>query len=424
VGWVEDVNTVAFASDARVKGGAMTRAGCAAILCAYELAMAERAPIIGLWQSGGAQVREGVSSLHAVGQLFHAMTNASGVVPQISVVLGPAAGGAAYGSALTDIVIMSGAGRVFVTGPDVVRGATGEEVDMAGLGGPDVHSRHSGVAHIVENTGHEAIDAARRLVGLLCSQGQVRCAAVDDIDFSNFLPGSTRRAYDVRPLVKLLLDEPGVELQPRWAPNIVTTLGRLGGRTVGIVANNPLRLAGCLDSLSAEKAARFVRMCDAFGIPMIVIVDVPGYLPGVKQEWGGIVRRGAKLLHAFAGCTVPRLTLITRKAYGGAYIAMNSRCLGATTVLAWPTAEIAVMDSTAAVRLVHRRLLALLPDDERADEEARLTIEHESLSGGLDRVIETGALDAVIAPELTRSTLARLLSGALCVRGERGNTPL
>jgi len=423
-GHVGGVCTIAFASDVRVKGGAMTAIGCEMILRAYDLALQKGAPIIGLWHSGGAAVQEGVASLDAVGRVFAAMTRASGVVPQISVVLGPAAGGAAYGPALTDVVIMSDAGRIFVTGPDVVRNVTGEDVDMAGLGGPVVHGKHSGVVHVVVDTQHEAIDSARRLVGLMCAQGRVQVAGIPDADFAGRLPASARRAYDVHPLLDALLDEPGMELQPKWAPNILTTLGRLGGRTVGVVANNPLRLAGCLDSLSAEKAARFVRMCDAFGIPLIALVDVPGYLPGISQEWGGVVRRGAKLLHAFAGCSVPRLTLITRKAYGGAYIAMNGRCLGATKVFAWPTAKIAVMNSVAAVRVVHRRQLALLPDDARADAEMRLAAQHELLSSGLEQSIELGVLDAVIPQERTRSVLAKALVDASCVRGSRGNTPL
>ncbi len=233
----------------------------------------------------------------------------------------------------------------------------------ARLGGPEPHSRRSGVVHVVTPTHEEALAQARRLALLLGRQGTMDPALAQAVDASGtdlagLLPDSPRRAYDVHPLVAGLLDEPGVELHPRWAPNVVTELGRLGGRTVGVLANNPLRLGGCLDATSAEKAARFVRMCDAFGAPLVVLVDVPGYLPGVSQEWDGVVRRGAKLLHAFAECRVPRVTLVTRKAYGGAYIAMNSRALGATRVFAWPDAEVAVMGAVAAVRILHRRTLA------------------------------------------------------------------
>ena len=238
------------------------------------------------------------------------------------------------------------------------------------------------------------------------------------------LPESVRRAYDVHPLVAGLLDEPGIELHPRWAPNVVTTLGRLAGRTVGVIANNPLRLGGCLDATSAEKAARFVRMCDSFGVPLVVLVDVPGYLPGVGQEWDGVVRRGAKLLHAFAEATVPRVTLVTRKAYGGAYIAMNSRALGATRVFAWPGAEIAVMGPVAAIRILHRRTLADVPADQLQETEAKLAAEHQQEAGGLDRARELGVIDEVIDPAATRAALARAIAAAPQARGQHGNIPL
>ncbi|HEX6472685.1 MAG TPA: carboxyl transferase domain-containing protein [Streptosporangiaceae bacterium] len=424
-GRIEGVPVVAFASDARVQGGAMSADGCERIVHAYDVAVRERIPIIGLWHSGGARLTEGAQSLHGVGRVFAAMTHASGVVPQISVVLGPAAGGAAYGPALTDIVILSESGRIFVTGPDVVRSVTGEDVDMEQLGGPAPHARN-GVAHIVARTDEEAYLAARQLAVLLGHQGRLRPGEVHEKDFAALLPESARRAYDVHQLVDRLLDPggAGVELHPRWAPNMVTALGRLGGRTIGVLANNPIRLGGCLDAAAAEKAARFVRMCDSFGVPLVVLVDVPGYLPGVSQERDGIVRRGAKLLHAFAESTVPRVTLITRKSYGGAYIAMNSRALGATRVLAWPTAEIAIMGAPAAVRILHRRTLAAAPADERPALEARLAEEHERTAGGLDRAIDVGVVDEVIAPEETRGAIARVLAGAAPARGRHGNIPL
>ena len=328
-GRIDGLPVVAFASDATVQGGAMGSEGCEHIVTAYEAAMLAGVPIVGIWHSGGARLREGVESLDAVGRIFAAMTHASGRIPQISVVLGPAAGGAAYGPALTDLVILGPAGRVFVTGPEVVRSVTGEDVDMLRLGGPEPHGRRSGVVHVITDSDRDALDRARELVGLLARPvTPARSRPVEDRDLSALLPESAKRAYDVHPLVDGLLDEPGIELQPKWAPNVTITLGRLGGRTVGVIANNPLRLGGCLDASSAEKAARFVRMCDAFGVPLVVLTDVPGYLPGVGQEWDGVVRRGAKLLHAFAEATVPRVTVVTRKAYGGAYIAMNSRALG------------------------------------------------------------------------------------------------
>ena len=228
----------------------------------------------------------------------------------------------------------------------------------------------------------------------------------------------------MHPLITGLLDEPGIELHPRWAPNVVTTLGRLAGRTVGVIANNPLRLGGCLDATSAEKAARFVRMCDAFGVPLVVVVDVPGYLPGVGQEWDGVVRRGAKLLHAFAEATVPRVTLVTRKAYGGAYIAMNSRALGATRVFAWPGAEVAVMGAVAAVRILHRRTLADVPVERRHEAEAELAAEHEREAGGLPRAIALGVVDEIVEPADTRAALARAIAEAPARRGQHGNIPL
>ncbi|GLW07920.1 putative propionyl-CoA carboxylase beta chain 6 [Microtetraspora sp. NBRC 13810] len=424
MGRVEGVPVVVFCSDARFQGGAMGSEGCEHIVHAYDVAVRERVPVIGIWHSGGARLAEGVESLHAVGRVFAAMTKASGVVPQLSVVVGPAAGGAAYGPALTDIVILADQGRIFVTGPDVVRSVTGEVIDMAALGGPEPHSKRSGVVHVVTKTESEALLQARRLAVLLGHQGRIRAAEVEDIDFSDLLPESARRAYDVKPLVKGLLDEPGVELHAKWAPNIVTTLGRLGGRTVGVIANNPMRLGGCLDATSAEKAARFVRMCDAFGVPLVVLVDVPGYLPGVGQEHDGVVRRGAKLLHAFAEASVPRVTLITRKAYGGAYIAMNSRSLGATKVFAWPTAEVAVMGAVAAVRVLKRRELAAATEEERPALEARLAEEHEKVSGDLGRAVDLGVIDEVIEPATTRSAVAKVLAQATPARGAHGNIPL
>jgi acetyl-CoA/propionyl-CoA carboxylase carboxyl transferase subunit len=422
-GLVHGVSAVAFASDARVQGGAMGTAGCATIVAAYSEAMARGVPIVGLWHSGGARLAEGVASLHAVGTVFAAMTQASGRVPQISVVLGPAAGGAAYGPALTDIVILSGQGRIFVTGPDVVRSVTGEDVDMERLGGPEPHSRRSGVVHIVTSTDADALDRARELAAMLSDQGKIAEDA-EERDLSGLLPDSARRAYDVHLLTGRLLDTPGVELHPRWAPNIVTILGRLAGRTVGVVASNPMRLGGCLDAASAEKAARFVRMCDAFGVPLVVLVDVPGYLPGVGQEWDGVVRRGAKLLHAFAEATVPRVTLVTRKAYGGAYIAMNSRALGATRVYAWPGAEVAVMGAVAAIRILHRRTLASVPPEQLHEAETRLAAEHEATAGGLRRAVDLGVIDAIIEPSLTRLELARAIAQAPQLKGNHANIPL
>ncbi|GAA2577716.1 acyl-CoA carboxylase subunit beta [Dactylosporangium fulvum] len=423
-GQIDGTQVIAFASDATKMGGAMGDEGCRHIVDAIDTAVRERLPVLGLWHSGGARLAEGVVALDAVGQVFAAMVRASGRVPQISVVLGPAAGGAAYGPALTDIVVMSGAGRIFVTGPEVVRSVTGEQVDMERLGGPEPHGRRSGVVHVTTKDDESALARARELASLLGKQGRICPDDVADVDLGALLPAETNRAYDVKPLVKSLLDAPGVELHAKWAPNIVTTLGRFGGRTVGVIANNPLRLGGCLDAASAEKSARFVRMCDSLGVPLIVLVDVPGYLPGLGQEWDGVVRRGAKLLHAFAEAVVPRVTLVTRKAYGGAYIAMNSRSLGATAVFAWPNAEVAVMGASAAVNILHRKKLAAAQPEAREELRAQLIKEQIEVAGGVNRALEIGVIDDVVQPEETRRRIAGALAGAPAARGAHGNIPL
>ena len=385
-------------------------------------------PVVGIWHSGGARLQEGVASLDGVGRIFAATVRASGRIPQLSLVLGAAAGGAAYGPALTDIVIMGPGAKVFVTGPDVVRSVTGEECTADSLGGPDVHSRRSGVVHVTCDSEDEAVERTRAVAVLLADQRDI--GPVTGRELGELLPDNPRRAYDVRPLVKAVLDDEdeAVELHPRWAPNIVTVLGRLGGRTIGVVANNPLRRGGCLDATSAEKASRFVRMCDSFGVPLVVLVDVPGYLPGVGQEWEGVVRRGAKLLYAFSECTVPRVTVVTRKAYGGAYIAMNASSLGATAVYAWPTAQVAVMGAEAAVGILHRRKLAEVPAQRRPSVLAELTEEHIRTVGGIDRAVELGVVDAVVTPAATRGAVASALADALTRsrpdKNVHGNIPL
>jgi acetyl-CoA/propionyl-CoA carboxylase carboxyl transferase subunit len=424
-GTIEGAAAVAYATDATKMGGAMGADGCRHIVDAIDTAVRERVPVLGLWHSGGARLAEGVGALDSVGQVFAAMVRASGRVPQLSIVLGPAAGGAAYGPALTDVVVMGPGGRVFVTGPDVVRSVTGEAVDAERLGGPDTHGRRSGVVHVTAATDREALAYGRRLTDLLAQQGRFDLDQIGpDNDLRALLPDDAKRAYDVHPVLVGLLDGPPVELHPRWSPNVVTALGRLAGRTVGVIANNPMRLGGCLDSTSAEKAARFVRMCDSFGVPLVVLVDVPGYLPGVGQEWDGVVRRGAKLLHAFAEAVVPRVTMVTRKSYGGAYIAMNSHALGATAVYAWPDAEVAVMGASAAVGILHRRKLAAAPQEERATLHAQLAAEHEKIAGGVNRALEIGVVDAVIEPARTRRVLTETLAAAPPGRGAHGNIPL
>jgi len=436
-GEIDGTPAIAYVNDGTKMGGAMGMEGCRHIANTIDSAVRERVPVIGLWHSGGARLPEGVLALDGVGVVFAAMVRASGRVPQISVVLGPAAGGAAYGPALTDVVIMGGDGRIFVTGPEVVRSVTGEQVDMERLGGPEPHGRRSGVVHVTTKDDASAMAAAREVASLLGHQGRISVSDVaDDVDLGALLPAEAARAYDVKPLVKALLDPAPegdaegarlggpIELHAKWAPNIVTTLGRFGGRTVGVIANNPLRLGGCLDSASAEKAARFVRMCDALGVPLIVLVDVPGYLPGVGQEWDGVVRRGAKLLHAFAEAVVPRVTLVTRKSYGGAYIAMNSKALGATAVYAWPNAEIAVMGASAAVNILHRKKLAAAKPEDREALRAQLIEEQTRVAGGVERALEIGVVDEVLEPKETRRRIAEAIAAAPAARGAHGNIPL
>jgi acetyl-CoA/propionyl-CoA carboxylase carboxyl transferase subunit len=426
-GRIDGLPVYAYCTDATRMGGALGAAGADHIVDTIGAAVRDGVPVLGLWHSGGAKLADGVVSMDGMGRMFAAMIRASGQVPQLSVVLGPAAGAAAYGPALTDVIVMAGAARVFVTGPEVVRSVTGELIDMEALGGPGTHSRRSGVAHMVTDSEPEAYLTARRLVTLFARPGHFDLSRAGDSDEAyRLLPEQPRRAYDMHPLIRALVDDSTFdELQPHFARNVIVGLGRLAGRSVGVVANNPLRRGGCLDSLSAEKAARFVRMCDALGVPLVVLVDVPGYLPGVGQEWDGVVRRGAKLLYAFAESQVPRVTLVVRKSYGGAYIAMNSRSLGATAVYAWPGAEVAVMGAEAAVGILHRRKLAAAASpDEHESLRRSLIAEHERLSGGVRRALDLGVVDEEIDPARTRYMLARALAEAPLGRGRHGNIPL
>ncbi|GLY16550.1 propionyl-CoA carboxylase subunit beta [Kineosporia sp. NBRC 101677] len=433
-GEIDGVKVIAFCTDATRMGGALGQAGSDRIVEATDTAVAENCPVVGVWHSGGAKLADGVESMNGVGEMFAAMTRASGKVPQISVIVGPAAGAAAYGPALTDVVIMAPAARMFITGPDVVRSVTGQQIDMDGLGGPEAHGRRSGVSHVSAHDEADAYLRTRDLVALLGRPGHFTPEpGMPGEDLGALLPDSPRRAYDVHPIINAVLDpaehtrEAGsgfFELQAKWAPNVVTGLGRLGGGTVGVVATNPIRKGGCLDSISAEKASRFVRMCDALGIPLLVLVDVPGYLPGVGEEWNGVVRRGAKLLHAFAEASVPRVTLVTRKAYGGAYIAMNSRSLGATAYFAWPNAEIAVMGAQAAVEVLHRKKLAAVAPEGREALLAELVAQQEREAGGVNRALALGVLDEVVEPHDTRRKLIETFGAHPATRGQHKNIPL
>ena len=424
-GRIGDSDVLAFATDATVQGGALGEASCRAIAAVTDSAVRERVPVIGIWHSGGARLREGVSGLDAVGRVFAAQVRASGQVPQVSVVLGPAAGGAAYGPALTDVIVMGPQGRVLVTGPDVVRTVTGQDVDAERLGGPDTHSR-SGVVHLGADSEAQALQRARQLVDLLGRQGRIDLRRADGPDPGPLVPSEHRLAYDVRPVVQAVLDAGSfVELQEGWARNVVTGLGRLAGRTVGVVANNPIRMAGCLDATSGDKSGRFVQWCDGHGIPLVFLVDVPGYLPGVGQEDAGVVRRGAKLLHAYAASVVPRVTVVLRKSFGGAFIAMGSKGLGADAVFAWPGAQVDVMGASAAVEVLHRRELAAEPDPaRRAELVLRLSAAHEATTGGLARALGSGVVDEILAPHLTRRRLVETLAALPDGRGRHRNPPL
>lgn len=422
-GLVEGEPVVAYCMDARVMGGSLGSAEADTICAAIATAVHRGVPVIGIWHSGGAKLADGVDSMDGVGRMFAAMTAASGRVPQISVIVGPAAGAAAYGPALTDVVVMSGGGRAFVTGPEVIRSVTGEQVDMFTLGGPETHSRDSGVAHVVADSDEDALRRTRAIAGLLASSGREPVQAPTVRDPGTLVPTSARQVYDVLPVIEAIVDGPPEQLHEKWAPNVVVALGRIGGRPIGVVANNPLRMGGCLDSAAAEKAARFVRMCDGQGVPLLCLVDVPGYLPGLQHERSGVVRRGAKLLHAFAEASVPRFTVILRKAYGGAYIAMNSRALGADRVFAWTNAEVAVMGAEAAVGILHRKRLAGTPDEQLPDLRETL-VRQQREATTLDRAVSLGVVDAVIEPVETRTCVIDALAELPRTRGRHGNIPL
>ena len=442
-GRVDGTPAIAFATDATRKGGALGVDGCRRIVAAIATAVRERVPVAGLWHSGGARLAEGVIALDGVGQVFAAVVQASGRIPQISAVLGPAAGGAAYAPALTDIVVRSRAGRLFVTG-DATSTPAPPHTPPTGLttafGGPHPippqtretrgpqHDYHgSEVVHLTTPDDRTALDATRGLITLLGRQGRltpddIKPGASTGISLDSLIPADPGHTYDVKPVVRGLLDEPGTELHTDWAPNVTTTLGRFAGRTIGVIANNPHHLGGRFDAPGAEKAARFVRMCDSLGLPLIVLVDAPGHLPGSGHDWDGVIRRGAKLLHAFAEAVVPRVTLVTRRAYGGAYIAMNSRALGATAVYAWPHA-VATGVIGAAIDILHRRTLTATPPENRATLRDQLLRQHHIATGDIHHAVATGVIDAVITPTETRRRIAETFAAAPAGRGRPGPDP-
>jgi acetyl-CoA carboxylase carboxyltransferase component len=406
-----------YAQDRRVLGGSLGEAHADKIARTIQQAGRGGVPVVGINDSGGARIQEGVAALDGYGQVFRANVGASGRVPQLALILGPCAGGAVYSPALMDFTIMTDEAYMFLTGPRVVKAVTGEDVDARSLGGPEVHGERSGCAHFVVDDDEAAFTTARELLSYLPSSSSAPLPEVTPepplpVDLRDLVPVDGREPYDVRDVIAGLVDGGRfLEVQEHWARNLVIGFARVDGRTVGVVANQAKWLAGVLDLTASEKGARFVRFCDAFGIPLVVLVDVPGFLPGTAQESAGVIRKGAKLLHAFASATVPRVTVVLRKAFGGAYIVMNSRSLGADAVLAWPDAELAVMGAEGAADIIFRRTLEDEPD--RRDE---LVDHYRRDAMHVDLAARRGSVDEIVAPEETRDALAALLRS---LRGAR-----
>jgi propionyl-CoA carboxylase beta chain len=417
-----------FSQDFTVFGGSLSEAHAEKICKVMDLAMRTGVPIIGLNDSGGARIQEGVASLGGYAEIFLRNTLASGVVPQLSVILGPCAGGAVYSPAITDFTIMvDETSYMFVTGPEVVRAVTHETVDREQLGGASVHTSVSGVAHLRAADEAQALDAARRLLGYLPQNnlGEAPRVSTDDPvdradpELDSIVPAEADQPYDMHEVVARVIDRDSFfEIQPDWAANIIVGFARLDGRSIGVVAQQPSVLAGVLDINAAVKAARFVRTCDCFNVPLLTFVDVPGFLPGVAQEHGGIIRHGAKLLFAYAEATVPKLTVITRKAYGGAYDVMSSRHIRGDFNVAWPTAEIAVMGVEGAVNIIFKDEIARAGDPQA--ERARLVQRYEERFANPYIAAARGYVDAVIEPHETRPWLIRALE---FVAGKRDRNP-
>jgi propionyl-CoA carboxylase beta chain len=418
-GTIDGRQVCVFAQDFTVFGGSLGQVFGEKIVKVMDLAMKTGCPVIGINDSGGARIQEGVVSLGLYGEIFRRNVHASGVVPQISLIMGPCAGGAVYSPAVTDFTIMvDKTSHMFITGPDVIKTVTGEDVTMEELGGAHTHNSRSGGAHYLAPDEDDAIDFVKALVGYLPQNNLEDPPVFDtpvDLDPSDvdraldtLIPDSPNQPYDMHTVIESVLDDGDfLEIHALFAPNIVVGLGRIEGHSVGVVANQPMQLAGTLDIDASEKAARFVRTCDAFNVPVLTFVDVPGFLPGTSQEWGGIIRRGAKLLFAYAEATVPLITVITRKAYGGAYDVMGSKHLGADVNVAWPTAQIAVMGAQGAVNLLYRSELRGADDPEgmRAD----LISEYDDTLANPYLAAERGFVDAVIAPHETRAEIVRSL---------------
>jgi propionyl-CoA carboxylase beta chain len=429
-GTVDGRQVCVFAQDFTIFGGSLGEVFGEKIVKVMDLAMKIGCPMIGINDSGGARIQEGVVSLGLYGEIFFRNVRASGVIPQISLIMGPCAGGAVYSPALTDFTVMvDQTSHMFITGPDVIKTVTGEDVGMEELGGARTHNTKSGNAHYLATDEEDAIGYVRALLAHLPANNLDEPPAVDapadleitdaDRELDTLVPDSANQPYDMHRVIEHVLDDGEfLEVHPLFAQNIVVGFGRVEGRPVGVVANQPMHLAGCLDIDASEKAARFVRTCDAFNLPILTFVDVPGFLPGAGQEWEGIIRRGAKLIFAYAEATVPKLTVITRKAYGGAYDVMGSKHLGADLNFAWPTAQIAVMGAQGAVNILYRQ--DLKSADDPAAERTRLVGEYEDTLANPYVAAERGYVDAVIKPSATRVQLVR---GLRALRTKRETLP-
>src|SRR3954452_19382936 len=426
-----------FSQDFTIFGGSLSEAYAEKICKVMDLAMKVGAPIVGINDSGGARIQEGVVSLGGYADIFLRNTLASGVVPQLSLVLGPCAGGAVYSPAITDFTIMvEGTSYMFVTGPNVVRAVTHEDVDFERLGGAAVHTSVSGVAHIAAPDEASALETARRILSYLPQNNVDDPPRVEtgdpidrgDVDLNRIIPDDPSQPYDMHDVISRIVDDGTLlEIQPGWAQNIIVGFARLGGRSVGVIAQQPAVLAGALDIAASTKAARFVRTCDCFNVPLVTFVDVPGFLPGVEEEHGGIIRHGAKLLFAYCEATVPKLTVITRKAYGGAYDVMSSKHIRGDLNLAWPTAEIAVMGPAGAVNVIHRDEIEAADDPDA--ERRRLVADYQARFANPYIAASRGYIDDVIRPSDTRPRLIAALD-VLATKREsnppkkHGNIPL
>lgn len=438
-GTVDGRQVAIFSQDFTVMGGSLGEVFGEKIVKIMDFALKSGIPLIGINDSGGARIQEGVVSLGRYGEIFRRNARSSGVIPQISLILGPCAGGAVYSPAMTDFTVMvNETSHMFITGPEVIKTVTGEEVGMEELGGAHTHSSRTGNSHYLANSEDDAIDYVKALLSYLPSNNMDEAPILPTTEPEEFteldrslnalIPDSPNQPYDMLKVIAAILDESEfLEVQELWAPNIIIGFGRIDGHSVGIVANQPMQLAGTLNIDASEKAARFVRTCDAYGIPIVTLVDVPGFLPGTDQEWNGIIRRGAKLLYAYGEASVPMVTLITRKAYGGAYDVMGSKHLGADINLAWPTAQIAVMGAQGAVNILYRKELSEAKDQEKLRKE--LITEYEDTLANPYVAAERGFIDAVIEPHQTRRYITRAL---VALRNKRdvlpprkhGNIPL